>query len=457
MKKTKIDLVPYEKHDITDVLGAGTYNCAHLVTLAGEDMVMRVGLLEYEKQDKVLIPTENAIVVLRGLDIVSLLQTAKHNLGPSLLKEKAHYVLDPPQFTLANNPKFCDEIKIAREELVLHEAPYKYAVQYIEYLEGNTFIHQLDHDEFVKCAFSLLWFVRVAQKRFEFSHRDLKSDNIVFRTYNNPKQFVFYYEKDYCFAFVTNRIPVIIDFDLASVSATLQSKMNTGTRYTAPPESILTKNKLDPPFVKEHYIAYDYWSIGVCLLETVDPRVWKLCNNFISERFRREEVEFDLVYCLLMTMSVTNNTTIDQLVPATYFPYFTNEFRKVVATCTMSKEFNDFQDLVMNSLHYTVINLLTKLLSWTPEVRTQVHFFDPCFQKLRVDALKRQTFVNDEVYDLPIVMERSNDEDVRRDYQYIASKCISCSEVKDNLKACTCCAAMFCGEECHNKMHHTNV
>jgi serine/threonine protein kinase len=265
--------------------------------------------------------------------------------------------------------------------------------------------------------------------------------------------FTFYYGNNYCFSFFANKIPVIIDFDLSTVGATLHSKTDTGTRYTAPPESILTKNVLNPQFIELEYFAYDYWSVGVCILETIDPKVWGLCSGFRGASFHNEEIEYYLMYCLLLTMAVTNNTVVDQLIPSIFFQYFTPNVRKIVAKCIMSKEFNDFTDKILNNLHPTVVVLLTKLLSWTPEVRTQVHFFDPCFHILRVNPFNRQVLEGEELYDLQRDVEIVNEEEVRRDYQYIASKCISCAEVKEDLKACTCCAAMFCGEKCHAKMH----
>jgi serine/threonine protein kinase len=450
MKKTKVDDNLYkENHHINKVLGAGTFNCAHLVTLADEDVVMRVGLLEYEVQE----PDESAIAVLRGLDLVSLLQREPSLLGPSLLKEKAHYVLEPPQFTLTNNPEFCAKIKEQTAEFDENNIPYKYAVQYIEYLQGGLFKKKLEYTELVRSIFCLLWFIHTAQKRFEFSHRDLKPDNIVFRTYEKPKLFTFYYGNDYCFSFFSAKVPVIIDFDLSTVGATQHSKMDTGTRYTAPPESILIKNTWEPVYVDSEYFAYDYWSIGVCILETIKPKLWKLCRDFRIAAFREREVEYDLIYCLLLTMAVTNNTIVDQLVPSIFFRYFTPAVRKVVATCIMSKEFNDFTDKINNDLHPTVVVLLTKLLSWTPEVRTQLHLFDPCFYMLRVNPLNRQLMEGEEIYYMQRDVKITNHEEVRRDYKNIAAKCISCLEMKQDLKACTCCAAMFCGEECHLKMH----
>jgi serine/threonine protein kinase len=98
-------------------------------------------------------------------------------------------------------------------------------------------------------------------------HNDFKNSNVVFRNYDDePQEFVFELEQRGKYKIRTRQIPVVIDFDFASVLVT-QNRSNAGTNYTQAPEILIVMflNHIGRAKRQDIGINEDWWSLGMTL------------------------------------------------------------------------------------------------------------------------------------------------------------------------------------------------
>lgn len=257
--------------NILKVVGQGTYNCAHLIRVNGKDEVLRIALL---------LPFEKPhvkVMVERGLHIVHVMQGYKHIIGPSLISETSPYEI-VKSLSRVTYQGACETIKERILKLLQQQKVFEFALQHLEYLTGGPFHNQQTLntlEEFDFCCFSLLWFFRTSQAVFGLRHRDLKPDNIILRKYDRPMLFTFIKRNGIQVTFKSQYVPVVIDYDFASVvsTITLVDRENVGTRETAPPSALLVELfsylfislPEDKKQTEEQEVSYDWWSLGINL------------------------------------------------------------------------------------------------------------------------------------------------------------------------------------------------
>jgi serine/threonine protein kinase len=204
------------------LLGAGSYNeCL----LSSEGHVLRISK-QCDDED-----------VVRGATITHYFQRHSNLLGPSLVKEVS-------------------------KGRVRKDGSY---VQGLEHLEGgHTPVRPCDPEAL---ALPLVWFLCAARSHFGFAHADFKLENIVFRNYDEEREFLFQLHEHGIYRISATQIPVVIDFDYASIAETID-KSAVGTQYTQPPEILLSRflgefeNSEQHPKVGAHD---DWWSLGIVL------------------------------------------------------------------------------------------------------------------------------------------------------------------------------------------------
>jgi hypothetical protein len=121
-------------------------------------------------------------------------------------------------------------------------------------------------------AFSLIWFLHIAQAEFGFRHHNLKQENINIVTsaesFNLQFNITLPGVRQYDFTFATKSAPKIVDFDFASVLGTEASLRNrVGTYATMPPELCCAMIAAHgrPILDSATDMAYDWFSLGCCL------------------------------------------------------------------------------------------------------------------------------------------------------------------------------------------------
>lgn len=175
--------------------------------------------------------------VVRGAMITRLFQGHSVSLGPSLVREVRN-----------------GEMRGKRA-----------FVQALEYLQGGSFPHACTSAEAV--ALPLLWFLCSARTRFNFTHGDFKCENIVFRNYGQDCEFLFQLHAHGVYRVRAHQVPVIIDFDYASVAQT-HDKTAVGTQYTQPPEILASRFLWHIEALNSDQVAAehdDWWSLGMTL------------------------------------------------------------------------------------------------------------------------------------------------------------------------------------------------
>jgi serine/threonine protein kinase len=265
-------------------IAGGTYNCAHFFEADdGTIHVLRIALLEPDNESRVHIDD----MVMRGLQIVNVMQRYNSELGPSLVKEIEHFTtkdaVEIYEYFSSKDHPMCRKILEEIQNIPKH-MEYMFAVQITEYLSGETVaaafnsaaVTNLQNFTSVErdfCAFALIWFLAVAQKRFGLRHRDIKESNVCFRvrTVLSPLTFVLG-NTVFTFPPSVRYVPVVIDYDFATVSDSLNDEDRNvlGTYSSAPPEAILrelTGKKL--PVNPLEGNAYDWWSIGIMIMSIV--------------------------------------------------------------------------------------------------------------------------------------------------------------------------------------------
>jgi serine/threonine protein kinase len=295
-------------YNIVRFIASGSYNCAHLVrNHDGSLEVLRVAFLPFQEEQF----TANDRV-RRGLEIVNIFQPFGTLLGPSLLKQTQAYEI----VSEISSEGLCNNIlrELAKADHLF--ISYEFAIQHLEYLNGGNFKSTADMtiEEADFCTFSLIWFLRQAQLNFDFRHRDLKPENIVLRRHQISDVYEFYTDVN-LFRFVSTVVPVIIDFDFATV-LTSKSKYDrrvVGTRYTASPDSLIyllfryVKIKIDPKESAASFQSYDWWSLGIILFEVHVPRyllplqridfqLYNVCREECNAYAMRKIREFQLKF-----------------------------------------------------------------------------------------------------------------------------------------------------------------
>ena len=267
----------YPNYNIVKLIGKGTYNCAHLILNSqGKYEIFRTALL---------VQNDNRFVV-RGLHIVSLLQQYASHVGPSLLIETHPYqIVSRLSDTTFTN--MCVDIQDAVKDLEATNQRYQFALQHVEYCDGGVFENRLIGDlemtdeEFDFCCYSLLWFFKTTIDTFSFRHRDLKTDNIVVRILPKPESFRFFTSATKTSITFTSRfVPVVIDYDFASVytTTTKEDRNNVGTRHTAPPRALMAE-LFQTPQTEAQEASYDWWSLGIVLFQ-VAVQPWSVKQTF---------------------------------------------------------------------------------------------------------------------------------------------------------------------------------
>ncbi len=498
MKKKKAQKTQTE-YEIVKFLSQGSYNCAHVICRNNEQQVLRVALLPKQEDDT----TSNAMVK-RGIQIVAVFQQYQDLLGPSLIIEKAEHefrAVKLAQLKL-NRDLLCSTIVELAEELDEKEVPYEFAIQVIELLKGGAFTHdafqKMNQDEHLFALFSLLWFFYNTHVRFDLRHHDVKADNIIMREFDEPKIFTFAIS-DRLFVFESRFVPVVIDYDFATVFSTRdgEARNANGTPYTASPDATLRQIfKLLSSSVSEEEEdndiagAYDWWSLGIAFLEFLLPDAFGTFNKrspvrgkpdvpvlFAKERaayawdvlerlpkvrgIPNAEVAtqsmFTLLGCAVACLAAEGNT----LVPP--------------ADCRAYRErdvFFDptFMDAVLKTEEYAslraaharlpqgVRDVLRMLLSWYPErrsymTRSYMFLYEPCFSRFEDPEHGLGDFHFE--CDIRGWMEDSvpYQKAISLTAYPLLEACVSCGTRK-NISACVCCDLIFCSEQCQDKRHY---
>jgi len=142
--------------------------------------------------------------------------------------------------------------------------------QKIEYLQGDSLATDLFPT--IEGCFSLVWFLYVGYYS-NMRHRDIKGENCVIRTYPEKQKFTFQTNK-YHFEIVTNRIPVLIDFDVATLEPDARFRHAMGTIYTCPPGLLIARFNETNQFDDK---TYDWWSLGITLFGWF---TWNVLTDF---------------------------------------------------------------------------------------------------------------------------------------------------------------------------------
>jgi serine/threonine protein kinase len=258
--------------------------------------VLRTALLLPDSEPEVKVS------VMRGLQIVSMMQSYAVYLGPSLLKETKPFII-ASRVSDETFAKLCATIrdKVLELENAEKKQRYEYAIQHVEYGAGGVFQNRnnLTDEEFDFACYSLLWFFKSAQDIFALRHRDLKIDNIVVRVLDKAESFLFYNSATETSVTFTSRfVPVVIDYDFASVATTTTwyDRTNVGTRSTAPPRALIAElyarvltTRKPRVQTEEQQQSYDWWSIGIILFEVaIRPHL----ENSVYHTLWQERMEF---------------------------------------------------------------------------------------------------------------------------------------------------------------------
>lgn len=374
-------------YEIDQTVGRGTYNCAHLIVNEnGKYEILRIALLPesntYAKQ-----------MVVRGLHILHVLQNFAHVFGPSLLKETRLYQITP-FLSPATIDNICENIQEEIKTLDANFENYEFAIQHLEYLEGGNFTSRglMTMQEFEFCCFSLLWFFKTTQSLFGLRHRDLTEKNIVLRLYDEPQTFMFPRKNNTLIGFTSRYVPVVIDFDFASVtSTTSQHRTNVGSRHTAPPYALMVdlfaylyrRLKDGPTHVQE--TLYDWWSIGIIIFQAVMHPMDDMFKDELEEFtktlpafLQRERIKlFDkeqkqnvelilqgICYGFCVRAVVTNYTATEKkfYLPKYLTRVFKNALKEMFAKETTKTKFKELSKTFQNKASFSVQQVLLELL-----------------------------------------------------------------------------------------------
>jgi serine/threonine protein kinase len=250
-----------------------------------------------------LVDEHTKTFVVRGLQIVTMLQQYASHVGPSLLIETQPYAISS-RLSDSTFSNLCVDIQDEVKKLDKAKKYYEFALQHVEYCEGGIFDNrvQMTDEEFDFCCYSLLWFFKTTIETFSFRHRDLKTGNIVVRNLDKPESFRFFTTATQTSITFTSRfVPVVIDYDFASVytTTTESDRNNVGTRHTAPPRALMAE-LLHTPQTQRQEESYDWWSLGIVLFQVaMQPFILK--DMFYA--FQPEEDAFEQISLAILQPS----------------------------------------------------------------------------------------------------------------------------------------------------------
>lgn len=254
-----------ESQTYYEPLGEGGLNCI-IGESDGKDynVVHRIGRTKNK--------FERESMFQRADGILALLNESPGMFGPSLMA-RAQETEKVPFSELPEGMKnilySCSPFKGLREfsdELVYN--------QVIEYLYGGDMSAPTHvEDTFESTVFMLMWFFYTTQAEYGFRHRDLKPANVVFRDMGSPTQFLFQLGKDSWYLFKTRYVPVVIDYDFASIFVTnTKTRYDGGTRTIIPPNQHITylvRRSQQRKFVGSMFFddtSFDWYSLGLTIL-----------------------------------------------------------------------------------------------------------------------------------------------------------------------------------------------
>jgi serine/threonine protein kinase len=472
---------------LTRGLGAGTFNCTFLLNNGRE--VLRVGFLP-EVKGKV----EDNKMVRRGLEIVHVFQSFGRLLGPSLLVEISHYrIITENELSEHVNGVLCKQIRESQAKYAKRTKLHKeFALQHLEYLSGGLF----DNDTFKRLrmtgkdlcfsVFSLMWFFAAGQQYFSFHHHDLKSGNLMVRHTDTPQTYHFTVEdtareRRLHYQFESKFVPVVIDFDFATVSTSENDNDRNvgGTRYTCSPDAFVyllaREHSMNVAYAAE---VYDWWSIGICILEWLLPfKLWRLFNAYEkpfvdnalkrlpykANPYNRELLGAFFRSCCFASLVHNQSIRPPSIVYYDQIAKTDAVWRGWDAVIQNDQDYKNVQSAIQRNVPPQLLDILRQLLAWDPTVRnannnpmnliiTSEYFNgNQTAQEaeLGVNAYSGTTkgILEDQQYVQDIQVT---------DHPFLAFRvCSECSLVAgtQQLYMCGCCAQVYCGEACQAKTH----
>jgi len=271
-----------------EFLGAGFYNCVvMLVKKNNQKIVYRIGIIDPDKtedEQKTQLNTlqTNSLILktLNNEEIVS-------SLGSMVLKQ----LDDPRRFSFDELPRKIKEMLTNEPDSICKDVikekkrlEYTYFLHKIEYIKGKTLSDtKLEtKQEQNAVVFKLLMYFITTQEYIEFSHGDLKPDNIMMRESTIPLQQKFTSYNNTEFVVKSKYIPVVIDFDFAETKE-IHQFFTSGTYDYASVEGLIARlqsEKLD----EVGRLAYDWWAIGIIAIELwTGLGYWSLINKILSK------------------------------------------------------------------------------------------------------------------------------------------------------------------------------
>jgi serine/threonine protein kinase len=426
--------------------------------------------------------------------MVHVFQAFRHLLGPSLLTELSKYLIveESKIEKYVNINSICEtvlktigQVKSIQAQKTFESGDYfenNYALQHIEYLEGGEFLSGYQDKNtkyFAFYVFSLVWFMVMSRKAFGFRHRDLKSGNIIFRKTKTIVEYNFVLEskknKMQYYHFESQYVPVIIDYDFATTTQSLNvvDRNVVGTRYSAPPDVLLEQlsEAFDQKYKKEMYQeAYDWWSLGVCILElhfrgaitffqTECDAFAKRILSRIGYRYRSQDLYF-LAYGLFYSCclaSIFSNTSSSPLPPTQWYDnveYFFGKTMQDMAEISMHRnpEYQMLQNwFVQKKDTYFAVHFLSKLLHWDPHVRDlggRPEKYLTYFKKLKSTEQPRPNAR----YEFRGSKRQAKIDLNTTQFPFLRTSLCSNCFIESKLM-CSCCKNVFCSVECQKVKH----
>jgi serine/threonine protein kinase len=508
-------------------ISQGAFNCAHQIdgpeviriaylpgyTLTSEKTGETFHIGGYEK-------TENYNRrIIRGLEIVHLFNNKEKNfervIGPSLLRELSPYRVFGERYEKAHfDGQLCEKVRLSQInhrnfifDFIKDKPNFKvnnrFALQHVEYLNGGQMeypnIHMAKDYEKEFIAFSLVWFFTMVSQLFGFRHRDLKPDNILLRRTKDYQWFKFNLNNTHYFHFESRLVPVVIDYDFASVNETESTKDRNsyGNQVYRTFESFVIRVyrllKQKPPLelyqrnihldfyrkasvgeltsFEVHQDGYDWWTLGICLLNMYGPDANILFSGeskeyalFMLQKYQdpnwpkvvRDDFKW---YCNRIFYSACIASLFSQtgfIIRPPYERYpessaFFFPFNAPNINMQNHTGFKNMYESVRKALsgRDPVTILLQRLLNWDPLLRNRIdHVL--LFSRRAIPAP-----YENEVYPYEAVLP---DDRIHLHnypgYENLKS-CVSCliSSKQAPLYQCECCNRVFCGESCQRENH----
>lgn len=469
---------------ITGFIKKGAINCAHYVqNKSGQTHVLRVSYL----------PNWNVFDqinrrVLRGLQVLHLFQSYRGLLGPSLLEETSTFrVFAETEENRNFAGDICSDIRDTQEEMVQRKIKgNRFALQHMEWLRGGVYeAATIEHEQFNKkermfAIFSLIWFLSMAQQAWDFGHHDLKAENIVFRKTEEPRDYNFALDDRSYFHFRSRFVPVIIDYDFATLNVTENAldRIEPGTPYSSSPDSLLYKICLING--AEYNVAYyrhahDWWSLGICILElyvkNVHAAFEEQCIRFANvmmkyppfafekKQIKRTYLNLTAFYyscCIAAVFAEGNEEGIVQP-PSEYYPYTEALFgdgKLITEAVTNSNDYKVLMEWKRDPDNSPIVSMLSRLLHWNPTARNYNNRGFAHLARFTKHHGSHTPQLPLEAYEFKgsMKVEERQEWDTQT-YPLLKSElCASCARVEGTY-LCPCCNEVYCGADCQKSTH----